>query len=572
MRLTRLPIATRLGTAAAVVCAAVVVVALGVLQYRWNRAASDATGVRLADALQISIVNWHLDLFRNLSELSLTLRPPANARVDAAALVPQLAEWRSIARYPDLVAGVFLVGPDRVEAIASATPAAEWTARLAPLAALLRSAPPAAAVIPDQPLAESFYNIGSALREWRFNPGLPALVHAVPEGGTWLVVRLDDRVLRERILPDLAHRYFQGLNGLDYDVAVVTPEPSRRVLYTSAPGFGDDDAPDADARMDVFATSGRALQIFHRAAENDGPTAAVGVSWFPLLRTSQTDRAWQLIVRHRRGGSLGQFVLTMRRRGLAVSAGALALLVLSMSMLIVTGIRAHRLGRLQMDFVTAVSHELRTPLTIIGAAADNLNDGVIESPAQLQEYSGIIGREVETLGGLVERILLFVATRDGRHHYVLEPIDANEVIDAVLASTDTLARAAGVVIERAGTGPLPVIADRAALTHCLENLVTNALKYGAAGGVIRISGSTTPAGRVAISVADAGAGIAPEDLPHIFEPFYRGQAARAAQIHGTGIGLALAQQMAVAMGGALAAVSSDTGATFTLTLQRRSVT
>src|SRR5262245_9329912 len=69
----------RLGTVAAIVTAAFVIVALGVLQYRWNQEASDATGVRLADALQLSMINWHLDLFRNLSEVCLTMRMPVEA-------------------------------------------------------------------------------------------------------------------------------------------------------------------------------------------------------------------------------------------------------------------------------------------------------------------------------------------------------------------------------------------------------------------------------------------------------------------------------------------------------------
>jgi signal transduction histidine kinase len=263
----------------------------------------------------------------------------------------------------------------------------------------------------------------------------------------------------------------------------------------------------------------------------------------------------------------------MNRRGLAVSFGALTLLVLSMSMLVVTGMRAHRLGRLQMDFVTAVSHELRTPLAIIGSAADNLNDGVVDSPAQLEEYGRIIGREVGTLTGLVERILLFVATRDGRHQYVLEPLDARAVIDVVLTNTASLIRAAGVRLEQDVAPGLPmVVADGTALTHCLENLVTNALKYGADGSLLRIRAavaSRRDARIVEISVTDAGQGIAAADLPHVFEPFYRSQAARAAQIHGTGLGLALASQMAIAMGGTLTVTSVPGSATtFTIGLKQ----
>ena len=168
-------------------------------------------------------------------------------------------------------------------------------------------------------------------------------------------------MLQRRILPDLAHRYFQGTDGLDYDVAVVAGGTQRRVIYSSDPGFGSEEVADADGRMDVFgrsATSGGTIRVFHRTTTNTGPTAAVGVSWFPLLRQVPVEEDWQLVVRHRRGGPLGLFVAQMRQRGLAVSFSALLVLVLSISMLLVTAIRAQRLARLQMDFVTAVSHQL----------------------------------------------------------------------------------------------------------------------------------------------------------------------------------------------------------------------
>jgi hypothetical protein len=217
-------------------------------------------------------------------------------------------------------------------------------------------------------------------------------------------------------------------------------------------GFGEQEVVDADGRMDVF---GRAwdqaarppISIFHRTSDNSGPTAAVGVSWFPLLRQTPPSDDWQLVVRRRRGGPLGAFVADMQRRGLALSFGALCLLVLSLSMLVITSIRAQRLARLQMDFVTAVSHELRTPLTIIGSAADNIANGVVDSKPQLQEYGSVIGEQASRLSGLVERVLLFAATRDGQQRYVTQSLLPSEIIDAALASTEGLIRAAQFTIE-----------------------------------------------------------------------------------------------------------------------------
>ena len=552
--------------ATAVTVSAALVVALAALQYRWNADASEATGVRLADALQLSMINWHLDLFRNLSEVCLTMRTSADPAEDdpAAAYARRLAEWRSIARYPELVAG-FHARPRR-----AGDP--EWT-----------GSTPGGPLAETRQLTESFYNIGAALRDCRFDPVLPAIVRpvaAAPRGehSQWLVIELSDAVLRERILPDLAHRYFQGTDGLDYEVAVVAGMNPRRVIYSSDPGFGEGPVADADGRMDVFgrasdSASASPVSIFHRTSENRGPTAAVGISWFPLMRDTAHENDWQLVVRHRRGGSLGSFVESMRRRGLAISFGALLLLVVSMSMLVVTSSRAQRLARLQMDFVTAVSHELRTPLTIIGSAADNLGSGVVDTPQQLQEYGSIIGHQVGQLSGLVERILLFATTRNGQQHYVMQPLRPAHVVETVLASTEGLIRAAHVTVERDIPPDLPaVIGDLMAVSQCVENLVTNALKYGKEQRWIGIRASVAESetGRpeVRISVSDRGMGIDPVDLPHIFEPFYRGASVRVAQIHGTGLGLALAAQIAHAMGGTLTVSSAPgEGSTFTLALQ-----
>lgn len=593
--------------AAVLLLTAAVILGLAVLQYRWNRQASEATGVRLADALQLSMINWHLDLFRNLSEVCLTIRMAAEFSPDDDfnQFAERFAEWRSIARYPDLVASVYVIdrtppstGPQtfRLDPETGGFERVEWPAALGTLSADLQSAlfaasEPGPEPRPGRQLTESFYNIGAALRDWRFEPAVPALIRPLNRDAAasrdpavrrapsqWLVIQLDETVLRSRILPDLAHRYFQGTDGLDYEVAVVGGTPPRRVIYASDPGFGDPEVPDADGRMDVFGrASDQTLQppisIFHRTSDNSGPTAAVGISWFPLLRQTPPEDDWQLVVRHRRGGPLGAFVTDMRRRGLALSFGALFLLVLSMSMLVITSVRAQRLARLQMDFVTAVSHELRTPLTIIGSAADNIANGVVDSKPQLREYGSVIGDEVSRLSGLVERVLLFAATRDGQQRYAMRTLIPSEIIDAVLASTEGLIRAAQFTIERDVPADLPpVTGELMAVSQCVENLITNALKYSRGERWIGIRGrvveDTKGDRQVQISVSDRGIGIGPEDLPHIFEPFYRSPSVRLSQIHGTGLGLALAKQVAESMGGTLTVASvPGQGSTFTLSLR-----
>ena len=387
---------------------------------------------------------------------------------------------------------------------------------------------------------------------------------------------MDIAVIRTRILPELAHRYFQGTDGLDFDVAVVADGPTR-VIYSSASGFGEHPVIDADGRMDVFGPSANptddsAVYVFHRSSENRGPTAAAGITWFPLLRHLSSDQGWQLVVRHRRGGPLGSFVAEARRRNLAIGFGALLLLVASMTMLVVTSNRAQRLGRLQVDFVTAVSHELRTPLAIIGSAADNLASGVVDNPRRIHEYGTVIGTEVEHLSGLVEDILHFAVARESQQRYTLAVLSVEDLIEATLARSGGLVRASQFVVEREiEAGLPPVKGDPIGLAQCLGNLITNALKYAKDGRWIKIQARLVEQadgrGEVQVSISDRGCGIDAKDLPHIFEPFYRSESVRVAQFQGTGLGLAVAKHIAEAVGGALTvATTPGQGSTFTLHL------
>ena len=223
-----------------------------------------------------------------------------------------------------------------------------------------------------------------------------------------------------------------------------------------------------------------------------------------------------------------------------------------------------------MDFVTAVSHELRTPLTVIISGADNMRNGVVATGQQMAQYGSVIGNQARQLFGLVERILLFAAMRQGGLRYNLRPLRVQEVIDAALASTAGLIEAGHFTVECDIQEGLPQIAgDASALSQCLQNLIANALKYGSKHHWIGIRASAhvgdSTAKEVQISISDRGIGIDDADLPHIFEPFYRSPSVKAAQIHGTGLGLPLSRSIAEAMKGRLAVTSAPgRGSTFTL--------
>jgi signal transduction histidine kinase len=234
---------------------------------------------------------------------------------------------------------------------------------------------------------------------------------------------------------------------------------------------------------------------------------------------------------------------------------------------------AIQLANLQMEFVASVSHELRTPLAVISSAADNIVDGLVSGKEELQRYGSVIRNQSRQITELVDQILLFASTQDRRSRYVLRPLQISQVIDSVLDNTSELLRGAGFVVERQIEASLPcVLGDLSALSQCLRNLIVNAVKYSGESRWIGVRALLTDSEdrasrEIQITVQDRGIGIDRLEMSHIFEPFYRSAAVIAAQIHGAGLGLSLAKNIAEAMGGKLSVVSElALGSAFTLHL------
>ncbi|PYU75447.1 MAG: hypothetical protein DMG49_03015 [Acidobacteria bacterium] len=234
---------------------------------------------------------------------------------------------------------------------------------------------------------------------------------------------------------------------------------------------------------------------------------------------------------------------------------------------------AIQLAKLQMEFVASVSHELRTPLTVISSAADNIADGLVGGKDQLKRYGSAIQNQCRQITELVNQILLFASTKDRKNRYTLRPLQVSQIIDSVLDNTAELVEGAGFAIEQRIESGLPsVMGDLSALSQCLQNLIVNAVKYSGESRWIGISAfvenSEERSGKeIRITVQDRGIGIDRLEMPHVFEPFYRGAAVSAAQIHGTDLGLSLAKSIAEAMGGTLSVASElAVGSVFTLRL------
>jgi signal transduction histidine kinase len=197
----------------------------------------------------------------------------------------------------------------------------------------------------------------------------------------------------------------------------------------------------------------------------------------------------------------------------------------------------------------------------------------VSGKEELQRYGSVIRNQSRQITELVDQILLFASTQDRRSRYVLRPLQISQVIDSVLDNTSELLQGAGFVVERQIEASLPcVLGDLSALSQCLRNLIVNAVKYSGESRWIGIrallADSEDRASReIQITVQDRGIGIDRLEMSHIFEPFYRSAAVIAAQIHGAGLGLSLAKNIAEAMGGKLSVVSElALGSAFTLHL------
>ena len=420
------------------------------------------------------------------------------------------------------------------------------------------------------------------------------------------LVRLDQVVMRDSLLASLTARHFHGDDEeVDYRVAVVDRNDPLKVVWESEPGIAKSIVASPDVTQHFMAPRPDQMFIFARgggprerpsngAPPPPPPTPGPGngdvrrdnvvvsviereTSGRALTRTNPLaafDGRWALVAQHR-AGSLEAAVAAVRKRNLILSSSILMLLTLAVGLIIVSSRRAQDLARQQMEFVAAVSHELRTPVSVIGAAAGNLADGVVGDPQRVRKYGETIQGEARRLAETVERVLQLAGIAAGRAAAAPAAIHPAQLVNDSLGACRAEIEAAGVHVETAIAETIPhVLGDVTALRSALQNLISNAVKYGgdahwvritATGSGLRAPGSETNA--VVFTVEDRGLGIDADDRKHIFEPFYRGREAVSKQIHGSGLGLNLVHRIAEAHGGRVTVTSEPgKGSVFTLSL------
>jgi signal transduction histidine kinase len=216
------------------------------------------------------------------------------------------------------------------------------------------------------------------------------------------------------------------------------------------------------------------------------------------------------------------------------------------------------------QLVADVAHELRTPLTVMQGRVEGLIDGVYApDEARLRE----ILEEIRVLGRLVEDLRTLANADSGALVLAREPTDIVHLAEDVATTFRAEADATGVTLDVHAPARLPPIdVDPVRLRQVLINLVANALQHTNAGDAISIDASCDD-GRMTIRVRDTGSGIPSDDLPRIFDRFYKGDGSR-----GSGLGLAIARKLVIAHGGDITAASTPgegTTMTITLPLERR---
>lgn len=529
---------------------------LATLQYRWIGQVSMMQRHRMHFTLFTTASGLAGDFDREVTRAWTHFLPgPRQGGAEPEGLAELLESWRAEAPYPRLVLDVVRV---------RRSPAGGLEA------AVLRPGERAFAPLSDPADLEPVRRLLAHPPGRRHSPVLedvPALVIPMmrqpPAGGhprsEILILRLDRRAITGEILPDLTRRHFGEPEDRVYSVAVVAADDPRRVIFRSDPGV----SPAAlrsggDASLPLFSLRpaeeprGSRFPVFGRAmAVHRHPDAG----------------AWRLVVL-RRHGTLEHAVARYRHHNMAISGGILILLAAAAGMMMVSAQRVQKLARQQMELVAGVTHELHTPITAIRSAGQNLADGVVADPGQVKRYGTLIETEGRRLSRMVGQMLELAGLQSGRDTYTLQPTGIGEALDGALADCRWLLDERQARVETDVDPALPaVLGDAGALRRALRNLVENAAKYGGRNPWIGVRARA--AGReVAVTVEDRGPGIRREDLPHLFEPFYRGREVKTGGIPGSGLGLSVVRRIAEAHRGRVSveAGGAGRGAAFTLHL------
>jgi two-component system OmpR family sensor kinase len=229
--------------------------------------------------------------------------------------------------------------------------------------------------------------------------------------------------------------------------------------------------------------------------------------------------------------------------------------------------RLERSFEVQRQFTADASHELRSPLSRLRAELEV----TLRRPRAASDYEDALRScldEVERVQGLIEELLVLARIDARQEPEPAEPISVGHIIEAAAAAVRPKAAHRGVVLSVEPSPELLVNAAPIAAQVALANILDNAVKFSPTGGQVRVV-VTAERDEAVITVSDAGPGVEPQEVPRLFQRFYRGHASRGTDIPGVGLGLAIAQALVERQGGRVSVEAPATkGATFSVRLPR----
>jgi len=575
------------------------------LQYRWLTEASEAERERMQKRVETDTTRLAEDFNREMQAAYYNFQTGSAMwkNLDWTEFNERYDYWKERTEYPELIRSVVFLGkapeakPLRYDPTKRAFEITETTPDLISLRSRFTDEhfdsvdeDHFAMILPVYENEKHIEHI--VLRQAAPNVVPPVL--RLPEKFGHLVIMLDESVIKDRVLPDLAGRYF----GRDYKLTVsnksgqsifatndviTTPDASAPMFNMSPNNLLFFANRDAIPKVERVVKSGGVVvdqrvesHTITRAESNKTTTGTFqlelkqsdGISKPRTTMMAATGGAgsepWTLSVQHT-SGSINAFVMSERNRSFAIGVGIYLLLVGGILAIVFSAMRSKRFAQRQIDFVSSVSHEFRTPLSVIYSAGENLADGVATETSQVSQYGKLIKGEGKKLSAMVEQILEFAGANSGKQKYSLAPTDVSAVVKDALAECAPLIDSSGFTIETDLQNELPQIqADRSALSSAIQNLIANSVKYSNGSKWIKVSAANGE-GSVEIAVEDRGIGIRSSDLRRIFEPFYRGREVVDAQISGNGLGLNLVKKIAEAHGGRVLVESKPgSGSRFTI--------
>ncbi|MDO9397508.1 MAG: ATP-binding protein [Herbiconiux sp.] len=226
---------------------------------------------------------------------------------------------------------------------------------------------------------------------------------------------------------------------------------------------------------------------------------------------------------------------------------------------------AHRLEDMRRDFIANISHELKTPIGAISLLAEAL-EPASDDPEQVRRFAKRMGTEAQRLSRITREIIELSRLQATDVLATAERVDIDGVVSSALDQNHVAADARGMSIVIGGSKRVSVMGDETLLTLALNNLIANAVQYSPDGSRIGV-GVHHDAGVVELVVTDQGIGIPDEDLPRVFERFFRVDQARSRNTGGTGLGLSIVKHIVQNHGGDIRAWSQiGQGSTFTIRL------